>query len=198
MNKKLIGVDCDEVLAELIDSYLKFNQKEYGEFIEKKDILTYDLWKIFNIPREESYQRMNNFFNSYYFDEINPVEFSSEITKTISKNHDLIVVTSRPSFSKIKTKMFIKANFPNTFNEIFHTDEFSLPYFSKNKQTRKTQVCRNLKIDILIEDSLKKSIDCSDIVDKIFLINRPWNYSDNIPSNIIRVEDWRQILSYLS
>jgi uncharacterized HAD superfamily protein len=55
------------------------------------------------------------------------------------------------------------------------------------------QVSRKKKIKFFIEDDLDKAINLSFICDFVFLIKQPYNNCDNMPSNIIVVNDWNDL-----
>lgn len=54
------------------------------------------------------------------------------------------------------------------------------------------------KINIFVEDDLYKAIKLSRICELVFLIEHPYNKTDEIlPNNLIKVENWTQIYNYL-
>jgi uncharacterized HAD superfamily protein len=56
---------------------------------------------------------------------------------------------------------------------------------------------RKMPIKYFVEDDLRKAKKLSYICDFVFLINHPYNQDDNLPSNVIRVDSWREILQQM-
>ncbi len=56
---------------------------------------------------------------------------------------------------------------------------------------------REKSIKYFVEDDLIKAEKLSYICDIVFLVNQPYNQKQIIPSNIIRVNDWREISGYM-
>jgi len=81
--------------------------------------------------------------------------------------------------------------------------------FPQGQMKNRFQVSRKQKIRFFVEDDLEKAIKMSFISDVVFLINHPYNLADgklsqevndfrtNIPSNIVRVDDWQKIYSLM-
>lgn len=54
------------------------------------------------------------------------------------------------------------------------------------------------KINIFVEDDLYKAIKLSRICELVFLIDHPYNRTDELlPNNLIKVKDWNEIYKYL-
>ncbi len=96
-----------------------------------------------------------------------------------------------------KTKKNIEKNFPGTFLDIFHTDQYEdltkTGWDKLGGQTRKAGICNALEIKVLIEDSYDNAISCSNSEIYVYLLNRPWNQANHLPPNVKRVNDWIEI-----
>ena len=49
MSKKVLGIDCDEVLCYLMKDYILFWNEKTGESLKYEDITTYDFVKFFHV-----------------------------------------------------------------------------------------------------------------------------------------------------
>ncbi|MEK6875410.1 MAG: hypothetical protein AABX30_01885 [Nanoarchaeota archaeon] len=196
-----IGIDVDECLINLVDNFLDFNREKYKIDVKREDVFCYDFWEIFKIPKKEAYRRMDEFFNSKFFERVSPVDGAKKAIYELSKNREnkLYVITSRPIHIKNKTKEQLEGFFGEVFYDISHTDEYSdfeRQISEVNRKTKKVRVCQDRKIDVLIEDSLKNALECAEGVEgiEILLMNQPWNKNGNLPSNVYRVYSWEEIL----
>ena len=186
-----IGVDCDEVLLKLIESYLEFNREKYGICLRREQVVSYHIWGVLDVSKQEADRRMDEFFESEFFERVSPVEDAQYSVSFLSKENNLLVITSRPLKIKNQTARSLKKFFGDVFSGIYHTDEYSK--FRRRpdsiKKTRKVEVCKDRRVDVLIEDSLKNSIDCAEegIVERVLLLDAPWNQNGSLPKNVKRV-----------
>jgi len=56
---------------------------------------------------------------------------------------------------------------------------------------------RKMPIKYFVEDDLRKANKLSYICDIVFLINHPYNQSDDLPKNVIRVDSWNNLLQLM-
>ena len=183
-----IGIDIDEVIAEFVKSYILL-LKERGIFVNYEDVINYHFWESFPITKEEDERYIKEFFNSHHFDEIKLVDGSQSSINFLSKNHEIYFITSRPSSIKEKTCQFIHANFSLSELNIFFSGDFHLG----NGKT-KAEICRELHIDLMIEDNKNYALDCAKNGIKVILLGRPWNKDFKGHKNISKVDSWSEIL----
>ena len=189
-----IGIDIDDVVAEFIEKYLEFYKKNYGPKIFYKDFVDYRIWKMTNLSKEEAYQSVYNFYNSSLFDEIKLLEGVQDSVKTLSKNHEIIFITSRPNLLRGKTNIFLKNHFP----EINFKTLFSGEWSHHNQEAKsKGKICLDNQISFMIEDNHTYAEDCAEKGIKVFLLDKPWNQEVSEHENITRVKDWKEILGAL-
>jgi hypothetical protein len=188
--KLRIGIDIDEVLAEHLEQLINFCEKEKNILIKRDDFFTYYWPDVLKISLEEAIKLDEEFKESEFFENILPLENSTDIINDLKNNHELFVITARPNKFENKTKKWLENNFENSFNEIIHTED---PYgIERGNNRTKCEICLEKYIDFLIEDNSKTSLDCAKKGVKVFLIDNPWNQNCE-HENIIRVKNWKEI-----
>ena len=185
----LIAIDIDDVLVDFINCLLEYHNKTYNTSLTKEKIHTYRFWEIWGGNREESIKKIRDFKETDIYGNIRPFSKAIESMNLLKENHKLVIVTSRSTIEE--TKIWINKHFPNIFDNIY----FSYNYYTKEGSKTKSEICKELNVDILIEDSLDYARECSDKGIKVFLFDAPWNQCEELPENIIRVKDWNEILS---
>jgi len=189
----LIGIDLDSVLADLIVSLLShYNERQGTEFC-KDDHNDYALHRVWRCSSEESKERVFDFYRSTKFDEVKPIKGCQEGIEYLKGKHNLVVITSRPLVIEKKTKSWIEKYFPKVFTGIHHTNSFS----KQGKKRLKSEVCEDLGVEAMIEDSLEFAKDCLKAQVKVFLYDQPWNQSKRLPKDITRFYHWKEIEKYL-
>jgi len=111
-------------------------------------------------------------------------------------------VTSRQHTIEPHTHKFISAHYPSTFHSInfanhFLTEEEATRLSSKSK----TQICKEIGAEILIDDSLNHAHDCAENGIRVLLFDLGhkygWNKSKSLPKNVNRVKNWKEIVELL-
>lgn len=188
-----IGVDIDDVLLKCADSLIKYHNDTYDTKFKIDQFKSYGLYKTWGGTQKDDVKKINDFFKTDYFINIDPFPHSQEAIKCLAKNNNLIIITARPESIKKETEFSIEKYFPNCFEELY----FTKAYLNDDKKAKtKKEVCDLLGIDILVEDSLEHSLNCVKSGRKVFLMNRPWNKCDNLPQNIIRINSWKEVAKF--
>jgi uncharacterized HAD superfamily protein len=192
--RELIAVDVDDVSLNFVPSFLRFYNAMYGTDFTKKDVICYDLWKVFNVTKEKMIQRMSLFHKSDYSDEIEPVQDAREALYILSQKKGNVFVTSRPLEIKLKTDLSLSKNFRNSYSGIFYSGDFN------GQGKSKAEICKEIGASLIIEDCLKYALDCSAHGIPVFLINQPWNQDGDLSNTLItRIKwGWSEILGRIA
>lgn len=190
-----IGIDLDAVVADMMSPLIDFHNKKYGTNFKIADHITFSIEKIWKCTEEEAIRRCFEFFQSDFLNQIKPVPGAVEGINLLSNQHELHVITSRPDLLNKHTSNWIEEYFPKKFKSINHSNQFSKKGSIKRK---KSNICKELKIDLMIEDHLEYALDCASLDIKVLLMNMPWNQTKELPKNIIRVNSWKEIINIIS
>ncbi len=188
-----IGIDLDEVLADLIGNFIIHHNQTYGTFLKKEYFKTYSFSDTLGITSEEGIKRVYDFYKTKYFKDMQPIKDATETINLLNQQHNLYLVTSRPDFLKKETEEWLVKYFQNSFLDIFYSSN----HYSKRNNCGKTksQLCEDLGISILIDDSLEYILQCSDIgVGGLLFGDYPWNQNGNLPQNVSRTRNWKEVL----
>jgi len=192
MEKRKIGIDIDEVITEFVKSYLKIYNHKYDDNKTFEDICSYDLWKPLGITRGEAFEISDEFYASRDFDNISFVDGAKDGIERLSRENELFFITSRPVKIKEKTEQFFKKSFPNLNLPLIFSDGLF-----HNQEETKANICKELNIDSIIEDNINYAFDCAETGIITYLLDKPWNQSNALPKNIIRVKNWKEIMEKL-
>lgn len=189
----IIGIDIDGVLADAGAGLVDFHNENYGTNLTFEDMKDYDLTKVWGGTQEEAIEKVNEFYKSEHFKRLKPIEGAKEAVQNLSKNHDLVVITSRHEGISKLTKEWLSEHFPQ-ITEIRLTNEWK----NFGKSSEKSKMCQQLLVEVMIEDSLDYAKSCAFCGVKTFLIDCPWNQTEEkLPERVIRVDSWKEILKHL-
>jgi uncharacterized HAD superfamily protein len=193
--RRVIATDIDEVLAELIEAFLTYHNKNYNTDFRKKDIFNYNLHKVFGYSQKVVLERFERFYKSEDFKNLKPVNDSQEVIEKLSKDNDIIIITARSEGIAEQTKEWLHKYFNSNFKHI----HFMNTTFDSNTTIEKADICLEYGANIFIEDSYKNATNAAKKGIKSYLYTQPWNQNKNhLHSNLVRVYSWNDLLGELS
>lgn len=197
MNKELIAVDVDDVLADTTEALREFVNKATGLNLTSED---YDVpaaywgyykhvWMAAGITDHSHIHAFHEKLGTDQRD-IQPVADSQDVIERLSSRFDFIAVTSRELFMEVETKRWIHKHFNGVFKDVV-----LLGHVKTAKHT-KGDACLELGAQDLIDDNYdhcKSALDVS--VRALLFGNYGWNRE--VASNgIERAHDWQEVLAY--
>ncbi|MEK6839531.1 MAG: hypothetical protein AABX72_01205 [Nanoarchaeota archaeon] len=186
-----IGVDCDEVLAQFIGSFLDYHNRLYGTQLCFEDCTRPELYHVLGETNAVTWQRMMDFWDTPTFDEIRPVSGSVEAVRELRKSNALEIVSSRHPGLLAKTETWIERHYEGCFSAI-HFNGTDTNVLSRTK----LDICRERQLDVLVEDSLSNALMCAN-GRRVYLLDKPWNQCSDLPSTITRVYYWDEVVRAL-
>jgi uncharacterized HAD superfamily protein len=192
--KPKLGIDMDEVIAHFLPAFIEFHNQTYQTNLKISQFHSYQFWEVINETPKESIQKVYAFHKTPYFKNIQPLNDALIAIPKLKQQYELTVITSRQKDVQKQTEQWIEKHFPNMFSGIYFSNHNTL---SQQKQQSKSEICEQLGIQTMIEDCLEYAEDCAQKNIQVFLINKPWNQSENKSKHIQRVSDWSQIIDAL-
>jgi uncharacterized HAD superfamily protein len=186
----IIGVDLDEVLADLLAQFLKFYNAKHNTHFERNQFLSYRWWETIGGTHKEAIDEYYEFWASAYPKDIEPVAGSVEAIKALCANHTLFLITSRQHVFRSGTEEWLNSHFPNQFSKIFFTNHNA----KEGRAQSKAEICRVHGVQLLIEDDIDHATECAAEGIPVLLLDAPWNRKPSLPAGITAVSSWRQIL----
>jgi len=185
-----IGVDIDDTLLDFVGTYVLFHNQTYKTNIKKDDFNTYLFNKIRGGTMKEAVDSVKEFYGSSFFKEMQPLPNAVEVIQRLKKDNELFIVTSRPMDMREGTLEQISSYFSNLFSEII----FSSNKYTKAKNSGKTkaEICFDLNVSWLIDDSLIYTKECITKGIGAILLDSPWNQNGHI-KGVNRVKNWKEI-----
>ena len=193
-SKHIIGIDLDDTLLDFNNSLHAYHNKKYGTNITRENITSYELDKVWGYSPEEVDKKLFEFYFTKEHEETAPIFGSLDAVNKLKNRHDLHLITVRGDQIAEPTMLWIQTHFPSHFTSINLTNKiFGIP----GKTYSKVDVCRRLGVDLMIEDSLSQAIEISKVVEKVYLLDCPWNQGET-PTNMTRVNSWDEIITHLN
>ena len=189
-----VAVDLDDVLGDHTHKFVDFYNEAYRKRRKRlsfEDVTEYNLATVLGVSDDESYGVLNRFYESEFFDAIQPEEGSQEtVGKIIEWGHEVFVLTSRPQALGQKTRAWVRKYF-----DMIHSKQVLLSKeIVPGPESLKGPVCKKRGIGQMVEDSLEQTISCASEC-AVLLFDRPWNrrVSVILPRHVVRVYSWKDV-----
>lgn len=183
INGKLkIGLDVDGVLADVIHTWLSFNNKKRN-VITKEEISEWNFWEQYKINRFEFYKELSLCWQTWY--DIPSTEENLSSTTTILSNlGEVDIVTAREESTHTYVKHWLSSQ------KIIYKN-----YIGVLEGLEKTK----LDYDVFIDDSPINAKSMLDAGKLVILYTQPWNQRFNDPraKRIFQLKDAIPIIKTL-
>ncbi len=195
MKGKTIWVDLDEVLAELLDFVLEYNNYKIWSYkIKKDEIKDYYIHKIkwLDITKQEAVEWFRKPMHEDIKDcNILPIKWAKDRLLELKNSwYRLVILTARiEELFWEYTNVWINNYFKGIFDEIIYADHFH------KKHKEKSELCIKYWIDYMIEDNYDYACDIANVWVKVYLLEKPWNnWQEYNNKNIIRIKWWEEFM----
>lgn len=193
MEKPVLAVDFDDVIANYNQAYLTFNNREYGTTITYDGIHTYNMSQVYGMDGEEQAARLR-YFSHHEHHTIVPIEGALAALDSLHETYRIMIVTSRCESLSDITHAWLAVHSPAWTPEIIFTNA-SVTDFPERRKS-KLPVCKDIQAVALIDDSLTTANEVAAGGVPVYLPDRPWNKGDMV-SGVHRVHSWAEIVAAL-
>lgn len=188
----IIGIDIDEILADWVSRVAESHNQKYGTSLKKADFHSYKFWEVWGGTREEAIEKIYSFMEEH-IEKVSPVTGSIEAIRTLKNGgHELHVITGRRNEFINQTKRWLDQHFPEIFTGVYFTNH----YTNNGVSLRKIDICKEMGIEVLIEDDVVHALDVAQDGVQVLLMDYPWNQGIS-HTNLKRVFSWEEILEII-
>lgn len=193
---KNIGIDFDDVIIDSGTTICHYHNTKYNTKVTPKDLYTYEFQKVYGCDKDEMIDRIFKFYFTPEHKQTPPISGAIESIKRLIEYNNVFIVTGRPEGVKKQTEEWLREHLPELSSKVYFTGYFYEEDKKPDGITKKS-ICKDLEIDIFIEDAPVHVENVAPAVNRVFMLDTPWNqdYKD-YPSNVKRVFSWKEILSY--
>lgn len=196
--KKLVAIDIDEVLANIIEFVRLWANEKTGSELQPEHYYTYDdFWNYYNsIWERHGLAEQVNFdmvLELIARDQSNiaVIEGAREAIQRLKSHFDLVFITSRPPFQEAATRKWLDERI-----------DPSIPLYMSfhpgiNEVARsKGEICAELGASYLIDDSIPNCQSAIDYGVEALLFGM-YGWNEKAPSHMKRYRTWQEVEEYL-
>jgi uncharacterized HAD superfamily protein len=192
-----ICIDMDDTLVDYCGGIMNWHNETYGTHLERKDFTSYAFHKVWGGTEKEAIEKVRTFAQSENLIKLLPLEGAVDaVEHLLQRKKKLCITTSRSMKTKDATETLLDLYFKNKFSDIFYC---AFPQRKReNGERTKVKICKELGAS-LIDDSLAHAIPCFHAgVGFILFGNYPWNQMNGSGKDIIRADNWEDLLTKIN
>jgi 5'(3')-deoxyribonucleotidase len=197
MNKPIIAVDIDDVLAANADGFTAYSNQKWGTSLSPSDYQEHwsEMW---GLDHNETDRRAVEFHASGVIGTYEHYPDALHALRQLIKSYDLIIITSRRVSVMNETLDWLDRYFHDLFTAvhfagIYDTGRLDDGRFAKTK----LDVVQAQKVNYLIDDQIKHCTAVAEAgVNAVLFGDYPWNQVNVLPNRVTRCKDWAAVLEY--
>ena len=191
-NRKIIGVDFDDVTFSTNEAMCRYHNKKYGTNYQLSDVRLWDLSSLWRCEMEEVFLRWHEFYASPEHLLIAPVPGAVEALALLAQSAEVHIITARPLDFEEVTRKLLQQHAP-FLNNIHFINKLGV---KDGHHRTKAETCEELGVEVLVDDHLGYAEGVALRGIPVFLFNRPWNEEVIVlPQGVRRVHSWEEIVS---
>lgn len=186
-----IGIDLDAVLVDIITPLLTYINRRHNKCVIQTELTGYEFNVYFGVDNDTITNDVRDFYKSDCFNTLSPISGAVDGVTKLKKHNQLYIVTARPKYLENKTTDWVTKHFGDAFKEIYFTGQAL-----GNKKVTKGEICKDVGIDVLIDDHLDHCIDCVKYGVRAIVLDYSWNRTP-IKYDIVRAKNWNDIVEII-
>ncbi len=185
-----IGVDIDDVLADTLPAFVRFNNEHHGGSWTTEHFHTAHWEEVLGLSSEQMGDRLESFFDSSHFRAVGPAQHAQGVLNKLRTTHELHIVSARWDRIVDYTTAWLDEHFPAFFSGIhFAANHYTTRASTRGMRRTKAELLAHHGVEVIIEDSLEYAERCRAAGFGVILFDRPWNRRAE-SADYHRVADW--------
>ena len=196
MDRSIFVSDLDDVLFDFVTPFFEWHNHRYGTDLTPEALASSKyLFPAWDGTPEEAVARVSQFFGEVDILGLEPIPGAAECLEELHAKYDLALVTARdPEYAEV-TEAWIEKYFAGVFDRVV----LGIGHSERGERSiTKADVCRQIGADVLVDDQVGHLAGAAEAGVRTFLFGGyPWNRSQPLPQNTVRVSNWDEVCAAL-
>ena len=195
--QRTIAIDADNVIVDTTSPLLDFYRatRNPSSRVTVADCHTYNLWEVWDCPREEAIRVVMAYFGSEQAMAALPIPGAQEALLVLKERFKLVVVTARRSEFAPMTMDWLDRYFSGIFDDVLFANHFA----TVGMEIPKADLCRQAGAKVLVDDQIGHLLDClKGGIAGILFGQYSWQKGTELPESIVNAPDWPAVQALLT
>jgi hypothetical protein len=170
----VVGVDFDDVIRDFVPTFLEYYYHRTNQRFTKDEFHTYNFWETLRCTKEESKQIIIDFYDSPFFDAIQPCSGAISALRALATFAHPRIVTAAAYKTKKQGERFLRDYAPGLVVPVIYAASAYFPVNEKNKRS-KSEILRDIGAKAMVEDNSDFALACANHGVPVYLVRQPWN-----------------------
>lgn len=175
------------MLADFASPLMTYHNETYGTDFDLSDCQQYMHAELWGVDMEEAVRRAVAFSYKSLLN-LHPIYGAKQAIDSLSKDHSLHIITARNEIFSDLTYRWLDLHFPGKFESVHFVSHYTDCHRSKG------DVCKELGIEIMIDDSFDNALSCAPVCKSVILFDMPWNAERALTDTMKRVFSWDEAM----
>ncbi|MCA9327102.1 hypothetical protein KDA14_01085 [Candidatus Saccharibacteria bacterium] len=197
MKKLIIAVDIDDVLAAEAEFVIKYSNAEWGHELTLDDYTEHWAFWGYEHTHPEFERRAAKLHEPGIVSKYRIIPGSMDVLKKLSRQYELIIVTSRRRRVEEETRQWLNMHFPGVFSEVVLTGFWDEVQRADRHLLSKGSLLKDKQVSYVIDDQPKHCLSAAEHGIKAVLYG---DYAESrgidLPKGVVRCKDWREVGEY--
>ena len=191
-----VCIDVDDTVVDFTGPFLEFWNGRYGTGFTCDDILYHNLWLTLGGTRDDLIAVVREFYATPEHGQLVPIPHAREGLIRLAASCEVHALTARSVAIREETRAILERHFAGAIREVHCTNAVSVGEVVRTKP----DMCRELGMDVIVEDRAECAIECAQIGIPAIVLDRPWNrkgivLDPRLP--VVRAADWREVVAII-
>jgi len=198
VQKPLIVIDLDNVLAQSAQEFVNFSNQHFEAAITLEDY-NEDWSKMWGVSYEEAERRGAVMREHDMHQTYNPMPDALEVLQGLQPKYRLVILTSRREVTKPATDAWLERHYPGIFDDVLFSGIWDGTDRSDGHLMTKGDQYKALGAAYVIDDHLKHCAAATQHDATGLLFGEyPWNRHDDLPAGVVYCSDWQAVGEYFN
>jgi uncharacterized HAD superfamily protein len=195
MNKPVIAIDIDDVLALSAQGFVDFSNETWDTRLKVSDY-DEDWARMWTLDHEATRKRAHTIYESDVVGKFKHIEGAESVLRKLKKHFKLVITTSRVSNVHSLTLKWIDTYYRDLFDEI-HLAGFYEGVKEGAHTLTKGDLYKQIGANYVIDDHPKHCLAAAENgIETLLFGDYPWNNLETYPDLIHKVHTWQEVQEF--
>lgn len=197
MNRSIVAVDIDDVLAAEAEYIIDYSNRHWGYNLTIDDYREDWLFWQLDYADPEFEKRATELHQPDALRAYRVIPGAYDVLEKLKNNHDLIAVTSRRKNIEEATRSWLDEYFSGIFSDVIFTGFYDDPTREGRHLLSKGDLLSELGVKYLIDDQPKHCSGAASYgIDAVMFGDYAENRAVDVPDRVTRCHDWHAVAEY--